>query len=82
MGFTGKQVIHPMQVDSVQKKFTPTATQVNWAFGLIAAFEEHQKTGKGAFTFGGQMIDKPSLLQAKNIVNILNKSIHNKSNEF
>ncbi|TSU62972.1 Citrate lyase subunit beta-like protein, mitochondrial [Bagarius yarrelli] len=70
MGFTGKQVIHPNQIKAVQKEFSPSPERVNWATELISAFEEHQKLGKGAFTFCGSMIDMPSLKQAQNIVTL------------
>uniref|UniRef100_A0A672SPW0 Citramalyl-CoA lyase, mitochondrial n=1 Tax=Sinocyclocheilus grahami TaxID=75366 RepID=A0A672SPW0_SINGR len=68
MGFTGKQVIHPSQIEVVQEEFAPSPERIKWATELIAAFEEHQKLGKGAFTFHGSMIDMPSLKQAQNIV--------------
>ncbi|XP_057708753.1 citramalyl-CoA lyase, mitochondrial isoform X2 [Corythoichthys intestinalis] len=70
MGFTGKQVIHPGQVGAVQEEFSPSQQRVQWAQELIAAFEQHQKEGKGAFTFNGSMIDMPSLKQAQNIVTL------------
>ncbi|XP_054642927.1 citramalyl-CoA lyase, mitochondrial [Dunckerocampus dactyliophorus] len=70
MGFTGKQVIHPGQVHAVQEEFSPSQQRVQWATELIAAFQQHQKDGKGAFTFHGSMIDMPSLKQAKNIVTL------------
>ncbi|XP_062390208.1 citramalyl-CoA lyase, mitochondrial isoform X2 [Sardina pilchardus] len=70
MGFTGKQVIHPSQIKAVQEEFSPSPERVNWAQELIAAFDEHQKLGKGAFTFRGSMIDMPSLKQAQNIVTL------------
>uniref|UniRef100_A0A8C1IKZ0 Citrate lyase beta like n=1 Tax=Cyprinus carpio TaxID=7962 RepID=A0A8C1IKZ0_CYPCA len=68
MGFTGKQVIHPNQIKVVQDEFAPSPKRIKWATELIAAFHEHQKLGKGAFTFHGSMIDMPSLKQAQNIV--------------
>ncbi|XP_064413714.1 citramalyl-CoA lyase, mitochondrial isoform X2 [Latimeria chalumnae] len=70
MGFTGKQVIHPNQIQVVQEAFSPTTEKVKWATELIAAFEEHQKLGKGAFTFHGSMIDMPLLKQAQNVVTL------------
>ncbi|XP_061697622.1 citramalyl-CoA lyase, mitochondrial isoform X2 [Syngnathoides biaculeatus] len=70
MGFTGKQIIHPGQVVAVQEEFSPTQQRVRWAKELIAAFERHQKEGKGAFTFQGSMIDLPSLKQAQNVVTL------------
>ncbi|KAM9342284.1 citramalyl-CoA lyase, mitochondrial [Pholidichthys leucotaenia] len=68
MGFTGKQVIHPWQIQAVQEEFSPSQERVRWARELIAAFDQHQKEGKGAFTFRGSMIDMPSLKQAQNII--------------
>eukprot|EP00058_Branchiostoma_floridae_P007641 XP_002593129.1 hypothetical protein BRAFLDRAFT_57940 [Branchiostoma floridae] len=70
MGFTGKQVIHPLQVPIVQQAFSPSPERVVWARGLIQAFQQHQQEGKGAFVYEGKMIDKPSLLQAQNVVQL------------
>ncbi|TWW81121.1 Citramalyl-CoA lyase, mitochondrial [Takifugu flavidus] len=70
MGFTGKQVIHPGQVQAVQEEFSPSPERVQWAKELISAFEQHQNEGKGAFTFRGSMIDMPSVKQAQNIITL------------
>lgn len=70
MGYTGKQVIHPIQVPIVQDAFSPSQKKVEWATELIKAFEDHQQSGKGVFTFRGNMIDMPLLRQAKNIVHL------------
>ncbi|XP_071955738.1 citramalyl-CoA lyase, mitochondrial-like [Antedon mediterranea] len=72
MGFTGKQVIHPNQVDVVQRAFSPSDEKVEWAQELIKEFENHQQSGKGAMTFRGSMIDMPLVLQAKNILSLVN----------
>ncbi len=68
LGFTGKQAIHPSQVPIIQEAFKPSNEKIEWAQELIKQFNEHQSEGKGAFVFRGQMIDKPLLLQAQNIV--------------
>ncbi|KAM9319989.1 citramalyl-CoA lyase, mitochondrial [Gastrophryne carolinensis] len=70
MGFSGKQVIHPSQIPIVQEQFTPSADKIKWAHELISAFQDHQRLGKGAFTFHGSMIDMPLLKQAQNIVTL------------
>ena len=46
MGYTGKQLIHPNQVQVVNKAFTPSQERIEWATQLIAAFQEHQSSGK------------------------------------
>ena len=67
-GFDGKQSIHPSQIPVIQESFLPAKEKVQWANELIAEYEKHEKSGKGAFTFRGSMIDRPLLLQAMNIV--------------
>lgn len=51
MGYTGKQVIHPGQVPVVQEAFLPNERQIEWARGLLEAFESHQKSGKVRFLY-------------------------------
>ncbi|XP_003736972.1 citramalyl-CoA lyase, mitochondrial [Galendromus occidentalis] len=68
LGFTGKQVIHPSQVPVVQEAFSPRKEKIEWAKDLIKEFKTHVESGKGAFNFRGSMIDMPTVLQAKNIL--------------
>jgi len=74
-GFTGKQTIHPSQIPIVQSSFLPSKEKIEWAKELILKFEEHQKSGRGAFNFRGSMIDMPLLLQARNIVDLVRKVV-------
>lgn len=66
-------MIHPTQIETVQKAFLPSEETVEWARSLMKEFVEHEKLGKGAFTFRGHMIDRPLLLQAMNIVKMLER---------
>lgn len=68
LGFTGKQVIHPANIETVQRVFSPTEEKVEWASELLEQFAEHEKSGKGAFVFRGKMIDMPLVKQAENII--------------
>ncbi|EDO47490.1 predicted protein [Nematostella vectensis] len=70
MGFTGKQIIHPGQIDIVNKAFSPPPEKIKWAKDLLSAFEEQEKQGKGAMSFQGDMIDMPLVLQARAIVRL------------
>ena len=45
-GFTGKQAIHPGQIDVIQNAFRPSPDRITWAKELTAAFAEYQKQGK------------------------------------
>lgn len=71
IGFTGKQIIHPGQIQIVQEAFTPSQQLVDWATELVSKFKEHQMSGKGAFVFRGNMVDMPLLRQAENILQII-----------
>eukprot|EP00039_Didymoeca_costata_P011257 m.157339 g.157339 ORF g.157339 m.157339 type:complete len:356 (-) comp15114_c0_seq1:566-1633(-) len=70
MGFTGKQIIHPDQLNITQSAFTPSDERIQFALELEEAFQAHQEEGTGAFTFQEQMIDMPTLLQCQNILEI------------
>jgi citrate lyase subunit beta-like protein len=68
MGFAGKQVIHPAQVQPVQEAFTPSQDEVRSARQLIDAFEENQRNGRGAFAMDGRMVDMPVVKRARNVL--------------
>ena len=57
MGFDGKTLIHPTQVEPCNDVFAPDAAELDRAKGLILAFEEAEAEGKGVATFEGRMIE-------------------------
>ncbi len=68
LGYSGKQIIHPAQVEPVQQAFTPSREEIERARALLAAFEQHQRRGAGAFAVDGQMVDMPVIRQARNLL--------------
>ncbi|KAL9612172.1 MAG: hypothetical protein Q9167_003208 [Letrouitia subvulpina] len=68
MGFNGKQCIHPSQVEVTQKAFSPSQNEIDWAVRIVIATEKADKSGRGAWTLDGQMVDKPVIGKAKTIV--------------
>lgn len=68
MGFAGKQIIHPAQIDPVQRAFTPSEDEVRQAQELIRAFEASVANGKGAFGLDGRMVDMPVIRRAENVL--------------
>jgi citrate lyase beta subunit len=68
LGFSGKQIIHPSQVEPVQTAFTPSAETVAHARRVVDAFESNQKQGKGAFAMDGKMIDMPLVKNAQRVL--------------
>ncbi|KAJ1973678.1 hypothetical protein H4R35_003991 [Dimargaris xerosporica] len=59
MGFTGKQAIHPNQVEVIQRTFMPSADQVERAIRIVQGYEQSEQQGKGAYGLDGQAIDMP-----------------------
>ncbi len=68
MGFDGKQIIHPGQVDPVQQAFTPDDAAIGHAKRVIDAFEESQRLGHGAFSLDEKMIDAPIVKSAEKVI--------------
>lgn len=68
MGFSGKQIIHPSQVQPVQDAFTPNDDAIAYARRVVETFEAHQKEGRGAYELDGKMIDMPLLKAAQNVL--------------
>ena len=57
MGFDGKTLVHPDQVEPANRIWAPTEEQVEHARRVIAAFEEAQAEGRGVVTVDGRMIE-------------------------
>ena len=68
LGFSGKQIIHPNQVEVVQVAFTPSDEAIEYAQRVVRAFSASQKEGKGAFALDGKMIDMPLLKNAQKVL--------------
>lgn len=68
LGYTGKQVIHPAQVEPVQSAFTPDDEAIAYAQRVVETFEKNQAKGAGAYDLDGKMIDLPLLKSAQNVL--------------
>jgi citrate lyase subunit beta / citryl-CoA lyase len=68
LGFAAKMAIHPRQLSAIHAAFTPTPEEIAFAKGLLAAFEEAQASGSGAFRFQGLMVDKANVRRAEQVL--------------
>lgn len=57
MGFDGKSIIHPRQIEPVHRIFTPTAKEIHWAERVVKEIDEKKAQGIGVFTLDGKMLD-------------------------
>ena len=73
MGFDGKMVIHPNQIETANKIYSPTEEEVNQSKKILLQMEKAEKQGKGAIAFNGKLLDIVSIKQANNIVELADK---------
>ncbi|MCU1640701.1 MAG: citrate (pro-3S)-lyase [Nocardia sp.] len=68
LGFDGKWVIHPRQIDTVTAAFTPSAAAVDEAQAIIDALTAAHESHRGAVTVGGRMIDEALAVSARRLL--------------
>jgi citrate lyase beta subunit len=68
LGYSGKQIIHPAQVEPVQTAFTPNDEAIVHARRIVETFGASQKAGRGAYSLDGKMIDMPLLKNAQKVL--------------
>jgi citrate lyase beta subunit len=56
LGFSGKVVFHPLQIDAVHRAFTPTDTEVARANGIVEAFARISETGDAVAIVDGEFV--------------------------
>ncbi len=68
MGFDGKTLIHPSQVEPANDVWAPSADEVEYAQRVIAAFDEAVAEGKGVVTVDGRMIENLHVDNARRVL--------------
>jgi citrate lyase subunit beta/citryl-CoA lyase len=68
MGFDGKTLIHPGQVDPANVAFSPSEADIERAQGMIAAFDEAKAQNRGVATYNGKMIEELHIRDAQRIL--------------
>ena len=68
LGFSGKTVVHPSQIETVQRIFTPDERQVSYARSVVEGAKDAQIAGSGVFTLDGKLVDLPVVKRAESIL--------------
>lgn len=68
LGFQGKLVIHPRQIEPCNRIFSPTPEEINRAENIVRAFEEAESAGMAAIQLEGKFIDYPVVQRSKDIL--------------
>ena len=70
LGFDGKSLIHPSQIETCNNTFSPTPDEIAQAEKIIAAFALPENTGKGVVALDGRMIERLHAEQARRTLSI------------
>ena len=68
LGFSGKASISPRHVDVINRVFSPTMAEIDYAYEVMEAIELAKKQGKGAIALRGKMIDAPIVTRAQRTI--------------
>lgn len=68
LGFFGKSVIHPRQLDAVHAAFTFSDEELAWAERVVAALERAEREGRGASALEGAFVDAAIAARARGVL--------------
>ena len=68
MGFDGKTLIHPAQIEPANKAFSPSDTALAEARAIVEAFAQAENAGKGVISLDGRMVERLHLAQAERLL--------------
>lgn len=65
LGFDGKSIINPRQIEIVNDVFRPKEKDITKARAILAAIREAEERGSGVVSLNGKMVDRPVVLRAQ-----------------
>ena len=68
MGYKGKFAIHPSQIDTFNRMFSPWPEDVEYARRVVGAWEEAEAAGRGSVALDGKMVDVPVVKRARDLL--------------
>lgn len=68
LGFSGKASISPRHVDVINRVFSPTPAEIDYAYEVMEAIALAKQQGKGAIALRGKMIDAPIVTRAQRTI--------------
>ena len=68
MGFDGKTLIHPKQIDAANRVFAPSPDELDWSRRIIAAHGAAEKEGRGVVVVDGRLVEVLHVAEAERLV--------------
>jgi citrate lyase beta subunit len=81
LGFAGKSCIHPSQIATANRIFSPTDEEVAIARSIVDRAHEAGVQGRGVFGLDGRMIDRPMIRRAEEIIQLAESLRENRSTD-
>lgn len=70
LGFDGKSIINPRQIEIVNEVFAPTEKAIEKAHIILAAIREAEAKGSGVIAVNGKMVDRPVVIRAQRTIDL------------
>jgi citrate lyase subunit beta/citryl-CoA lyase len=70
LGFDGKSIINPRQIEIINEVFTPAEKEIEKAKTIVAAIKEAAAKGSGVIAVNGKMVDKPVVTRAEHTIEL------------
>lgn len=71
LGFQGKLLIHPKQINTVNSVYSPTEEQIKEAKRILEVYETSFNHEDGAIQIDGKMVDRPVVEQARKLLSLV-----------
>ncbi len=70
LGFDGKSIINPRQIEVVNDVFAPKEKDIEKARTIITAIKDAERKGSGVIAVNGKMVDRPVVLRAQRTIDL------------
>ena len=74
LGFDGKSIINPRQIEVVNEVFAPKEKDIQKARTILAAIREAEARGSGVVAVNGKMVDRPVVIRAQRTIELAKAS--------
>jgi len=74
LGYAGKSVIHPDQIETAHRIFHPNKIEIEWAKKVCDAYLKSAKKGRGATVVEGKMVDEVHYKQARALLELADRA--------
>lgn len=68
LGFNGKSLINPRQIELLHNAYAPTQLEIDYAHNVVEAAKEGERNGLGVVSLNGKMIDGPIIEHARRVL--------------